>query len=319
MAEAKIAIVGSGLVGRGWAITFARAGFPVAMWDAAEGAAERAREPIATALADLAAHDLLGGTDPALVQARITVAGDLDAALDGAVHVQESAPEKVEVKREVFARLDAAAASNTVLASSTSGIVASAFTEDLAGRARCLVAHPLNPPFLIPAVEIVPSPWTDPAIVERTRDLMRAIGQSPIVMTRELEGFIVNRLQAALVEEAFRLVAGGYASGEDVDRAVRDGLGLRWSFMGPFETGDLNSQTGLRGYADLLEQLCHRIVGAASAPVDWHRVLDDGLEAERRAVLPIERLGERQAWRDRRLMALAVHRAEQRRGESGES
>jgi L-gulonate 3-dehydrogenase len=312
MERGRIAIVGCGLVGRGWAITFARAGHEAALFDPAEGAAEAARARIATALDDLAAVGLLEGQTAGDVLARIGVAPGLEAALEGAVHVQESAPEVLEVKRALYLDLDRIALPETVLASSTSGFVASSFTDHLDGRARCLVNHPLNPPFLIPCVEICPAPWTDAAVVERTRALMEGIGQSPIVMTRELDGFIVNRLQAALVEEAFRLVEGGYASAGEVDRAVSEGLGLRWSFMGPFETGDLNAQGGIRAYAKLYQHVFHRLA-QPQPQADWLETLDRGVEAEMRARVPLDRLGERSLWRDRRLMALAVHKRQQER------
>jgi 3-hydroxyacyl-CoA dehydrogenase len=135
----------------------------------------------------------------------------------------------------VFARLDAAAAPNALLASSTSAILPSAFTETLNGRARCLVVHSINPPYPIPAAEVVPAPWTDVATIERTASLLRSAGHPPIVMKREIDGFVMNRLQEALLEGAFRLVAEGFASVEDIDIGLRDGLALRWSFIGPFE------------------------------------------------------------------------------------
>ena len=172
-------------------------------------------------------------------------AATLEEALDGASHVQESTPEDVGVKRHVFSRLDALAPADAVLASSTSAILPSRFTEALPGRGRVLVVHPINPPYLIPAVEIVPAPWTDAAVVERTAALMRSAGHAPIVMKREIDGFVMNRMQGALLEEAFRLVAEGYASIEDVDIGIRDGLALRWSFIGPFETIDLNAPGGV--------------------------------------------------------------------------
>src|SRR5690606_10729784 len=129
----------------------------------------------------------------------------------------------------------------TVLASSTSSIPASAFTEDLPGRHRCLVAHPVNPPYLIPVVELCGAPSTDAKVVEQARALMDEVKQKPVTVHKELEGFVLNRLQGALLREAFRLVQSGCVSVEDLDATVKDGLGLRWSFMGPFETIDLNA------------------------------------------------------------------------------
>src|SRR5262249_3921973 len=154
----------------------------------------------------LAAEGLLDGQSPASVAARLQIAPSLEEALAGAVHVQESTPENLDIKKQVFARLDRLAPSDAVLASSTSAIPPSLFTETLAGRGRCLVVHPINPPYLIPAVEVVPAPWTEVGIVEKTRALMTAAGQAPIVMKRELDGFVMNRMQGALLEEAFRLV-----------------------------------------------------------------------------------------------------------------
>ncbi len=162
----KIAIVGTGLVGRAWAIVFARAGHPVSIFDPLDGASQKALGLIEANLPDLATANLLRGDTPAAVLARITRADTLEQALAGAVHCQESAPERVEVKAALYKELDSIAAPETVLASSTSGIPASKFTEGLANQRRCLVAHPINPPHIIPLVEIVPAPWTDPAIVQ---------------------------------------------------------------------------------------------------------------------------------------------------------
>jgi len=128
------------------------------------------------------------------------------------------------------------------------------------------------------------------------------------VMRREIDGFVVNRLQGALLEEAFRLVAEGAAGVEDVDAAIRDGLALRWSFMGPFETIDLNAPGGVRDYALRYEPIYERIFGSMQWRASWRGPVMDRIEAERRARLPADRLAERQAWRDRRLMALAAHK-----------
>ena len=154
----------------------------------------------------------------------------------------------------------------------------------------------------------MPAPWTDPAIVERTAALLRAAGHAPIVMKREIDGFVMNRLQGALLEEAFRLVAEGYASAEDVDIGIRDGLALRWSFMGPFETIDLNAPAGVRDYVDRYQKIYSGIFPSTQWRVDWSGPVLDRIEAERRARLPADKLSERQSWRDRRLMALAAHK-----------
>jgi 3-hydroxyacyl-CoA dehydrogenase len=311
----KVALVGAGLVGQAWAIVFGRAGHDVVLYDADAGALGRARDGIAASLADLAASGLLD--DPAPVLARVTGVAELAQALDGATYVQESTPEQVEVKRRVFSELDRLAAPDAILASSTTGIPPSQFTSDLAGRHRCLVAHPINPPFVTPLVELCPAPWTDAAVVDRAHALMTRVGQAPIRMRREVQGFIANRMQAALIGAALRMVKDGVASAEDVDTAIRDGIGLRWSFMGPFETIDLNAPGGISDYLRRYGPL-YQEIEAEHAPIDWtDEDLLAKLDGERRQRLPKERLGERSAWRDRRLMALAAQkrRAAQEIGE----
>ena len=304
----QVAIIGTGFIGRAWAISFARAGHSVALWDRDAAALDHALGFIAKVLPDLEANDLLNGRAPGDVLGAMRTDSDLAAALDGAVHVQENTPERIDVKREVFAILDAAAPAEAVIASSSSALLPSSFTEGLAGRHRCLVAHPINPPYLVPAAEIVPAPWTTPEAVERTRAFMAECGQAPIVMQRELDGFIMNRMQGALLEEAFRLVADGYASVEDVDIGIREGLALRWSFMGPFETIDLNAPAGVRDYAERYDGLYQNIFNQSQRRADWLGPVLDRIEAQRRERLSSDALEQRQTWRDQRLMALVAHK-----------
>ncbi|BAV45764.1 3-hydroxyacyl-CoA dehydrogenase [Mesorhizobium sp. 113-1-2] len=305
---ANVAIVGSGFIGRAWAISFARAGHAVRMWDQSPAATDGARDYIEGVLGDLGANDLLRGQSVDAVLGRIAVVGELAEALADAAHVQENTPENLDVKREVFSLIDRLAGPQTVIASSTSALLPSKFTNHLEGRHRCLVVHPINPPYLIPAAEVVPAPWTSAETLERTRAFLIDAGHAPLVMKRELDGFIMNRLQGALLEEAFRLVADGYASVEDIDIGIRDGLALRWSFMGPFETIDLNAPGGVRDYVDRYQGIYSNIFPQMLRRVDWAGEVMATVEAERSKRLPRESLGERQVWRDRRLMALAAHK-----------
>jgi len=304
----QTAIIGTGFVGRAWAITFARAGHDVHLWDADADALAKALSFIEAVLPDLAANDLLGGATPDAVKARLHPVADLASALADVGHVQENTPEKIEVKRAVFADLDRHAPPDAVLASSTSAILPSAFLEGVPGRARCLVCHPINPPYLVPAVELCPSPWTSPETVRKAAAFLRDCGQAPLVMKREIDGFIMNRLQGALLEEAFRLVADGIAEVEDIDIGLRDGLALRWSFMGPFETIDLNAPGGVRDYAERYQGIYSGIFPSVQRRVDWTGPVMDGVEAARRERLPAGKLVDRQVWRDRRLMALLAHK-----------
>ena len=304
----KTAIIGSGFVGRAWAISFARAGHEVRIWDANPAALPAALDFIASMLPDLQSNDLLGGDTPEAVRARLDPVTDLAEALADVDYVQENTPEQVEVKRQVFADLDRHAPETAVLASSTSAILPSAFVEHVPGRARCLVCHPINPPYLIPAVEVCPSPWTSPETVQKAAAFLRSCGQAPLVMRREIDGFIMNRLQGALLEEAFRLVADGIAGVEDIDVGLRDGLALRWSFMGPFETIDLNAPGGIRDYAERYQSIYSGIFPSVQRRVDWTGPLMDQVEADRRTKLDADKLVDRQMWRDRRLMALLAHK-----------
>jgi 3-hydroxyacyl-CoA dehydrogenase len=305
---ARVAIIGSGFIGRAWAITYARAGHDVVLWDAEAAAPGAALDYIRGVLPDLSANDLLGGAEPDAVMARLSTAARLEDAVAAADWVQENAPERIPVKKDLFTRIDTAAPATAVLASSTSAILPSLFTEHLAGRHRCVVVHPINPPYLIPAAEVVPAPWTAAETVARARDFLIASGQKPIVMTRELDGFVMNRMQGALLEEAFRLVADGYVGAEDVDIGIREGLALRWSFMGPFETIDLNAPGGVRDYVERYQSIYARISPTQWRREDWAGPVLETVETDRRERLPADRLGARQVWRDRRLMALAAHK-----------
>lgn len=305
-ATGPVALIGSGLIGSAWAVVFARGGLPVRILDREGRAAANALPRIDRSLAQLAEGGLLDEPVDA-IRARIALVPTLEAALDGAVLAQESVPEDLALKRATFALLDGAAAPETILASSTSMIPASRFTEDLPGRSRCLVAHPVNPPHLVPVVELVVAPWTEDAVTERARGLYAAAGQAPVVLRREVDGFLVNRLQGALLAEALRLYEDGLVTAADVDVAIRDGLGLRWSFMGPFETIDLNAPGGTRDYGERYAGV-YEAVTATQLPRPWRQATFEALDAERRALVPLDRLGERRAWRDERLVALAAHK-----------
>jgi len=305
---AKVAVVGAGLIGRAWVISFARAGHDVMVADSVPAALDKAVAFVESVLPDLARYDLLEGQSPGDVRRRIATTTDLAKALAGAVHVQENAPEKLEVKQSLFPELDRLASPEAVLASSTSALLPSAFTGAVKGRARCLVVHPINPPYLVPAVEVVPAPWTDAAVVARTAEFMTRAGQAPIVMKREIDGFVMNRMQGALLQEAFRLVADGYASIEDVDIGLREGLALRWSFMGPFETIDLNAPDGVRDYVLRYKGIYERLAPSQMRTVEWAGPALDEIERDRRKRLKQGELATRAIWRDRRLMALAQHK-----------
>jgi L-gulonate 3-dehydrogenase len=301
----KIAVIGAGLIGRAWAIVFARAGCRVAVYDAVPEALGTCLELLHENIADLAAHGLIGET-PETVLARIVPVKTLGEALEGAALAQENVRETVETKREIFAEMDRLAAPATILASSTSWIPASEFSEHLPGRGRVLVAHPVNPPYLVPLVELAPAPWTAAEAVERARDLYARAGQSPVLLKKEITGFLLNRIQGAVLNEALNLYENGYASAQDLDKVLKDGLGLRWAFMGPFETIDLNAPEGVLDYARRYGDT-YRDVAKGQLPNEWQAETLKNITDERRQVLQQDKIGERSRWRDNRLMALVAH------------
>ena len=314
--ENTIAVIGAGLIGRAWAMVFARAGWQVRLHDREVAQLDAARAFIAASLEEQAEYGLVA--EPALAAARIESVTDLAAALAGVDWVQENLPETLDVKREAFALLDRHAPPDAVLASSTSAIPASQFTEALAGRARCLVAHPVNPPHLVPVVELCGAPWTSPDVVERAMRVYADAGQVPVIVRKEIDGFILNRLQGALLSEAMRLVGEGYVSPEDLDKTVRDGLGLRWSFIGPFATIELNAPGGVADYCARYGGALRRLAEAPQAASVWDAENVGRVAAALDAPPPRDVLEARTRWRDRRLMALARHKQDQSNVEAKE-
>jgi 3-hydroxyacyl-CoA dehydrogenase len=305
-AKGKIAIVGSGLIGRAWATQFAGSGFAVALFDPAAGVAKAARSFVRKSLKELEELGLV--EDARVASERVRVAKSLADALADAELVQESGPEVEDVKRSAFAEMDAIAAPKTILASSTSFIVASRFSAGLNGKSRCLVAHPVNPPHLVPIVEIAPAPWTDPAVTERARRIYETAGQVPIVLKKESPGFVLNRLQAVLLAEAFRIVGDGICTPEDLDKTMKDGLGLRWSFLGPFETMELNAPGGLPDYCARYGKALGAMAEQGSGGDPFGKKNVARVLAGWTAPHSEERVHRLTQWRDRRLALLKAHK-----------
>jgi L-gulonate 3-dehydrogenase len=299
----RVAVVGAGSIGVAWALVFARAGTAVAVQDPDEGRRAAALVELRDRLAQLEQYGLLDEA-PDTIHARVSVHAELADAVAGVAHVQECAPENVDLKRELFARLDELTEPHVALCSSSSALTASSWAPDGPGRARCLVAHPGNPPHLLPVVEIVPAPFTDPAVVSAVSERMAAAGMSPVLVEHEPEGFVFNRLQGALLREAYCLVRDGVASVEDVDRVVREGLGRRWAVIGPFETVDLNTRGGIGVHAGRMGPAYERMGAERGQHDPWTEDLVAKVEAQRRAALPLEEWDDRVAWRDRMLLAL---------------
>ncbi len=304
-----VAIIGAGLIGRSWANVFARAGWLVRVWDPVDSQRAAAADEITRSLFDLQRHGLV--KDAAVAASNVSVVATLQDAAHDVDFVQESGPETLATKRTTFAQLDAAAPAHAVLASSTSAIVASQFTADLAGRARCIVAHPVNPPHLVPVVELCGAPWTSAQTKKRALEVFRGIGQVPIDVKREIDGFILNRLQVALLTEAFRLVQEGYVSPQDLDHVIADGLGLRWAFMGPFETIELNAPGGISDYCQRYTPWFRRYVADLPPASVWDDPQWKKAAAAWGRTPSAAEITDKTVWRNERLAALAAHKRSQ--------
>jgi L-gulonate 3-dehydrogenase len=304
-----VALIGAGLIGRSWANVFARGGWDVRITDTHGPTLAAAPALIETSLLDLEAHGLV--TNGRAAAKRVTPVATLQDALLGASFVQESGPELLDAKIALFKDLDASTAPDVILASSTSAIVASKFTEHLASRARCLVAHPVNPPHLVPVVELCGSAWTSADTIARTRKIFDDLAMRPVEVRKEVDGFVLNRLQAALLTEAFRLVEDGVVSPQDLDSTIADGLGLRWAFMGPFETIELNAPEGVADYCRRYGPFFTRVASDPAPastwePDQWQKAADAwGPPPSADAVL------KKMQWRNERLAALLAHKKKQ--------
>lgn len=303
-AAGTVAIIGAGSIGIAWAVVFASAGMRVRWYESVPEVRESAITEVTLKLEDLAAAELL---DEPLAQIldRITVWEDLADAVDGAGFVQECVVEDVEVKRTLFAELDRLTSIDVVLASSTSTIMASLFADGLPGRERCLVVHPANPPYFLRVAEIVPAAFTSPAAIEATRALLLRADIAPIQLEREIEGFAMNRLQGALLREAYCLVRDGIISPTDIDTLVRDGLGRRWSLIGPFTTSELNTRGGLRRHGELIGPVYARIGVERAAENPWTPETIDRVATEIEQALPHETWQENVRERDRAMIRMS--------------
>jgi 3-hydroxyacyl-CoA dehydrogenase len=303
--QQTVGVVGAGLIGRAWAMVFARAGLNVKIHDASEPALQACMGLIAELVSDMHTNGLVH--EPvADILGRITPVSTLEQACRDVVLVQENVKETVEAKIEVYAQMDRFAPPDAVLASSTSWLPTSSFAEHVPGRHRCLVAHPTNPPYLIPLVEVSPAPWTSDDAVSKAMAFYAQVGQEPVLVRKEIHGFLLNRVQGAVLNEMLNLYEQGYASSEDLDKVMKFGLGLRWSFMGPFETIDLNAPEGVTDYAARYGHT-YAEVSKTQADNTWDPTVIARIEQERRQQLRHEDLQSRARWRDNRLMALRRH------------
>jgi 3-hydroxyacyl-CoA dehydrogenase len=249
----SIACVGVGTIGHSWATLFATKGYDVSVYDLSPDMLSSAIERIRASLGFLAEKGLITGRDLEAALDRIKVTSGMSECVRGVDYVQESAFESYEVKKKIFSEVDKINDS-AIIATSSSGLLMTEIQKATRKPERCIVAHPWNPPLLLRLVELVPGEKTSQETVQATYDLMERLDKTPVVVKKEVPGFIGNRIQAALWREALSLVDNGVASVEDVDRAVRAGPGARWAIMGPFLTLHLGGGPGgLRYHIDTIQ------------------------------------------------------------------
>jgi L-gulonate 3-dehydrogenase len=304
-AQRTFASVGSGLIGRSWAIRFACAGWRAILVDrdraALEAGLEMARRSV------VAARDAGVLLSPDDVMARISIADSLSEAVAVADWVQESVLENVDVKKRVWGEIDLSCKPSAILGSSTSALLASSFMHLMAHRNRGLVVHPALPPHVIPLVELSPAAWTDDSTVHEAAAILRSIGSQPVVLHREVPGFIWNRLQIALIKEGMNLIADGYCTPADIDDVFVNGLGLRLAFTGVMESMHLGL---LNGFSEMSvkfpafpTELPYQVYEQWPAPQKLEKAMSDILEyAELR--VPVEDLDSRRRWREKMIIKL---------------
>lgn len=310
----KVAIIGSGLIGRAWAMIFSSANYHVQLYDSNKECLAQAPELIRKDLADLCARNLARGT--LTLEQRmelISTTESLEECLRGAVHVQECVFDSLPLKQELFEQIDKLLDRqnrNAALCSSTSIHMPSlVFSRVQTHKDQCLVAHPINPPMHVRLVELIPTPETREEILIETRITMVEVGQKPVIQRKEVSGFALNRLQYAVFQEAFRLVHDGVMTPEDVDTVVTDGLGPRYAFIGPWMTAHLNAN----GCADYLARYAEGIYNVSK---DCQPLLRIDGEAAQQVVdsmllqVPMEKLAEKRNWRDKCLIELAKVKAQ---------
>jgi len=240
----RIAVIGAGTIGASWTAYYLARGKQVAVSDPAPDAADKVAAFVSRVWPTLERLGTQPGADPEA----FAFTADPAEAVSGAQFVQESAPEDLAIKKELFAQLDDAMSPDAVVASSSSGLLISQIQDGRVGPERYVIGHPFNPPHLVPLVEVVGGDQTDPAVIDWTIAFYDSLGKRPIRINREVPGHLANRLQAALWREAVHAVATGIASVEDVDKAIAFGPGLRWAIMGPHMTFHLGGGEGGLGH-----------------------------------------------------------------------
>lgn len=298
-----VGIIGAGSIGLAWAVVFATADFFVQLYDPDRDRLEKSKQEFLDRIIELKKYGLIN-RDVDSVLNLLSLEDDLEKTVAGVVHVQECIPEIKEEKQKLFSRVAELTPEFVTIGSSTSFLPMSSFGTSVKNPERCLVIHPGNPPYLLRIAEIVPAPFTSQAAIETSAKLMESVDIIPVILKKEIKGFVFNRLQGALLNEAYSLIKDGVISSEEIDLIIKDGLGLRWSIVGPFETVDLNTRGGIRKHAERMGPMYQQIGAERGTSTAWDEETIASVENERRAMLPLSKWKDRVLWRDRAIMLI---------------
>lgn len=303
----RVACVGAGLIGQGWATVFSSRGLTVVLQDLTEAVLEKALSRIAGNLHFLETHGLLEKCSAEGAMALIETTTRIDEAVAQVEYVQESVPDRYEIKKPVFEIIDKVTSPTTILASSSSGLLMSEIQNATSQPERCVMAHPMLPVHLVPAVEVVGGERTSPDVTLAVCEFMKKMGKVPVLLKKEVSGYIVNRLQAALLREAIDLVDKGVASAEDVDRAFCMGIGLRDPVIGPL----LRAHLAGEGIERFLENYAESYRLRWESMETWTSVPSSAVQAVVKSVKEMNAvkclgLEELKTWRDEMLVKI-VH------------
>ncbi|XP_053949920.1 lambda-crystallin homolog [Anastrepha ludens] len=304
--KGKVGIVGSGLIGRSWSMLFASVGYQVVLYDSVPAQIENALKETEKELKSLESKGLLRGKLNASEQfALISGTTDIKEMVKGAIFIQECIPERLDWKQALYKQLDEIVDEQTILSSSTSTFLPSLFSKDLKHRSNIIVSHPVNPPYYVPLVEVVPAPWTKPEVMKKTRAIMEEIGQKPVVLSREIEGFVLNRIQYAILNETWRLVQSGIVDVKDVDSVMSDGLGMRYAFLGPLETAHLNAE-GMTNYFERYTNTIYAVSETMGPTPKMEGPTAVEIAKQLEQMVPLDKLQERRNYRDNCLTQLSI-------------
>ncbi|XP_059895190.1 lambda-crystallin homolog isoform X1 [Gadus macrocephalus] len=303
-----ITVIGSGLIGRSWAMVFASGGYRVRIYDNQPGLAAKAVTEIRKQLGELEEASMLRGELSSSDQlALLSSHDDLKQALEGAFFVQESVFEDLAAKQSVFQAVECLVGSEVILSSSTSCLLPSNVFSAVQMPNRCIVSHPVNPPYYVKLVELVPHPATLGAVMDATHTLMTQVGQCPVRLNKEIDGFALNRVQYAIIAESWRLVEEGVISVRDIDLVMSEGLGMRYAFIGPMETMHLNAPEGLGDYLRRYRTGMRRVLSSAGPVPQFSGEAAERITKEMSELIPSQPgpLSARRERRDQLLMGLA--------------